>query len=505
MSPTTAGDAEVGRTCPYCRFSFKGGVTVTECPSCRAVHHSECWEENTGCAVMGCKSAPAATRAQPAAPPPPPPPGMTPPAPPASPAAVPGQPRAPSTLAAAPSAAEVIAGAKAWLNTPMAAAAGIAGAAAAAIVLVFALALAIVTPDSSILGAGGSSLFKETMRLAVGTTMTRFGDGFGFTFLPLLFVAVPIAATAFGAFRASSRTAHLPVAARLLAGAACAIPFAGLMLVAGALGGDEGFSVGARSAIVLSLLWGAVGGVLGAARAIGPGSLQALMARVPPRGVRYAGLARLAVRPLAILLVLTGVIGIVAWTVQVARGEMQDGRSTAQSLVENPFFAAEFAVGIASLGSMAKAQPVGGEGAAVRVTPLPFDEHGEFHFSEPWRIFAFSDNWPPITFVLMLILAIGLPIVLAGYAGYAVATAAGASTPALGAARGAMVGVVWAIALTLVRWIGNMDFLAGDSVFVGVLLTAGAAGAAGGLLATRATAGAPAAGPPPLSEEPAVM
>ena len=148
---------------------------------------------------------------------------------------------------------------------------------------------------------------------------------------------------------------------------------------------------------------------------------------------------------------------------------------------------------------------MGGEGAAVRVTPIPFDIHGEFDFSEPWRIFAFSDNWAPVTFVLLLILAIGLPVAFAGYAGYAIATAAGAPTPAFGAAYGAIVGVVWALALTLVRWIGNMQFLDGDSVFVGALLTAGAAGAAGGLLATRGAAAAPTAGPPPLAKEPAAM
>lgn len=498
LSPTTAGSAEVGRSCPYCRFSFKGGVTVSECPSCRAVHHSECWEENTGCAVMGCKSAPSAAGAQPAAPVPPPPPGMTLPAPPVA----SGQRPAPSPLAAAPSAAEVIGSVKAWLNTPVASAAGIAGATAVAVVLAFALVLAIVTPATSILGAGGSGLFKETLWLAVATTMARFGDGSGYTFLPLLFVAVPLAATAFAAFRASSRTAHLPVGSRLLAGAASAVPFAVLMVIVGLLGAG-GFSASPGSVFLFSLLVGAIGGLLGAARAAGPGSLQTLTSRATPRATRYLGFVLLAIRPLALLLVLTGAIGIAAWTVQVARGEALDERSTAQSLIENPFFAAEFAVGITSLGSMAKAEAVGGEGAAVFVTPIPFDIHGEFDFNEPWRIFAFSKNWAPVTFVLLLILAIGLPIALAGYAGYAIATAAGAATPALGAAHGAIVGVVWSLTLTLLRWIGNMDFLVGDSVFVAVLLTAGAAGAAGGLLASRGGAAAPVAGPTPPAEEPA--
>ena len=351
MSSKTAGDAEVGRSCPYCRFSFKGGVSVTECPSCRAVHHSECWDENEGCAVLGCASAPPAAGTQPVAPVPPAPSGMTQPPPPSS---SQGQPRAPSPLAAAPSAAEVMGSVKAWLNTPMATAAGIAGATAVAMVLAFALALAIITPVSSILGAGGSGIFKETMRLAVATTMARFGDGFGYTFLPLVFLAVPFAATAFAALRASSRAVHLPVASRLVAGAACAVPFAVLMVIVGMLGSEDGFSASPGSVFSLSLLVGAIGGLLGAARATGPGSLQTLTTRVTPRATRYLGLAQLAVRPLARLLVLMGVIGIAAWTVQIARGELLDGRSTAQSLIENPFFVAEFAVGITSLGAMAK-------------------------------------------------------------------------------------------------------------------------------------------------------
>jgi hypothetical protein len=398
---------------------------------------------------------------------------------------------------------------KAWLNTPMAAAAGIAGVTAVAIVLVVGLAVAIVTPDTSIIQTGGTNLFKETLRLAVAFTMARFGDGFGYTPLPMLFVAVPLAAAGFAAFRASSRTAHLPVASRLAAGAACAVPFALLMVIVGLLAGEQSVDPSPAAVFFLSLLWGAVGGLLGAARAVGPGSLEALTARVPPRAARYVGLARLALRPLAILLVCAGILGIVAWTVQAARGEFsaKGGRSTLEALIENPLYAAEYAVGIASLGSMAKVQSPGeGEGAAVRYSPVPPEEHGSFdNFREQWRIFAFSGNWSTVTFILLLILAIGTPIVLAAYAGYVIATAAGAATPALGAAHGAIVGVVWAIAMTLLRWIGNMDYLVGDSVFVGVLLTAGIAGAVGGLLATRGGAGAPAAGPPPLSEEPAAM
>src|SRR4051794_25373457 len=91
---STSRDAtheDAGRVCPFCRFRLKSGAEVMPCRSCSALHHTECWEENRGCAVMGCQSAPRATTgACPAAPPAaapvaPAPPAPTPPAPPSPP------------------------------------------------------------------------------------------------------------------------------------------------------------------------------------------------------------------------------------------------------------------------------------------------------------------------------------------------------------------------------------------------------------------------------------
>ena len=46
----------VGRACPYCRFPLKASAGVDECSSCHAMHHSDCWSENGGCAVNGCRT-----------------------------------------------------------------------------------------------------------------------------------------------------------------------------------------------------------------------------------------------------------------------------------------------------------------------------------------------------------------------------------------------------------------------------------------------------------------
>lgn len=56
--PATPADA--GRACPYCRFTLKQGAGVVECGGCHAPHHEDCWNDNGGCAVMGCVGAPPA-------------------------------------------------------------------------------------------------------------------------------------------------------------------------------------------------------------------------------------------------------------------------------------------------------------------------------------------------------------------------------------------------------------------------------------------------------------
>ena len=45
--------------CPYCSGVIGAGdAGQTACPSCATAHHADCWEENGGCTVFGCASAP---------------------------------------------------------------------------------------------------------------------------------------------------------------------------------------------------------------------------------------------------------------------------------------------------------------------------------------------------------------------------------------------------------------------------------------------------------------
>lgn len=59
----TATGAYIGRNCPYCRFPLKEGGELVLCGHCHAAHHADCWDENHGCAVLGCVGAPTVVQA----------------------------------------------------------------------------------------------------------------------------------------------------------------------------------------------------------------------------------------------------------------------------------------------------------------------------------------------------------------------------------------------------------------------------------------------------------
>lgn len=48
----------MSEACPYCREGI-AEFNRTECSSCRTPHHADCWQENGGCTIFGCKEAPA--------------------------------------------------------------------------------------------------------------------------------------------------------------------------------------------------------------------------------------------------------------------------------------------------------------------------------------------------------------------------------------------------------------------------------------------------------------
>src|SRR5947209_6226509 len=44
--------------CPYCRGTVEEGEGSMVCQSCSTPHHQECYDENGGCTLFGCKFAP---------------------------------------------------------------------------------------------------------------------------------------------------------------------------------------------------------------------------------------------------------------------------------------------------------------------------------------------------------------------------------------------------------------------------------------------------------------
>ena len=57
MTRVIATAADVGRSCPYCRFPLKEGTAAERCDSCGSLHHEDCWNDGGGCAVLGCPEA----------------------------------------------------------------------------------------------------------------------------------------------------------------------------------------------------------------------------------------------------------------------------------------------------------------------------------------------------------------------------------------------------------------------------------------------------------------
>jgi hypothetical protein len=111
---------------------------------------------------------------------------------------------------------------------------------------------------------------------------------------------------------------------------------------------------------------------------------------------------------------------------------------------------------------------------------------------ERLRVFDADDELPPYVFLPVLIVVLLVPNAAALYAGFVAARRMRAPTAPLGAAWGALVGIVWAVVLTIVDGMLASE-LHGDSLFWSVLLFGTLFGAIGGLMgAQRHAAAAPA-------------
>jgi zinc-ribbon domain len=381
------------------------------------------------------------------------------------------------------------------LALPGIVAAGLAALIAAGIVLAAGLVIAFITPDASIVGILGRdvNVVTEAFRQAVGTLLAPvvvkgpFSSGSG-RLTPLILVAIPIGAVAFATRRQLHRTEGAQPLIRLGWAALVAVPFAVLMLVFAVLGGhtdSTGISTSPGSAFGLGLLWGAIGGIVGAAPALELG------AAVPEHRIARAALPAVAatLRPLAAVLVTSAALGLVAWLAGVgaAADQARGGRSAATALIEETAFVGEDGVHVAELGAGARFHT---DGPGALGLPIPVSKAANVPGGDGrLRIFSYNDALPAYVFLPGLIIMMGLVALGALYAGFAAARAAGAGSLVAGAAWGALTGPVWAVAMTILNALAGGFFhgaAESGSVFAVFVLGGALLGAGGGALAQSA-------------------
>jgi hypothetical protein len=314
---------------------------------------------------------------------------------------------------------------------------------------------------------------------------------------PGLFALVPVLASLYLARAQHTRLREHSLAVRLGCAGAGALLFAVLMLLPALLTGDLGASTG--QAFGYGLLWTSIGAVTGTLLAAPPESAE--LGSLSPRMRGVASAALTALRPLGAALLVATAIGTALWLVNVATVEATRGnRSLPIALIDTALFTADHGVHTFELGSLAafdrrEVSP------AVLSLPLPAAEPREvLGTGESFRLFDYRHGNPAIVFLLMLVVLVTLPLATALYAGFLVARERAAATPVLGAAWGAVVGPVWAIAVTFVNSVLQNTLYGhaqGESVF-GILLVLGAlVGALGGFLASGSSE------PEPATETPA--
>lgn len=390
------------------------------------------------------------------------------------------------------------------IKTPAVATALAAGALAAAGVFAVGVVLALVLSDQSLLGAVdiGKGVITAGFAQMLNFLQVGYSDRVG-KLGPALFLVFPIGACALAAASQAKRTHGLTPATRLASGAGVGLVFGLLMLIpalaAGGLGGGQsGIDPDVLSAVLLGILWGAVGGLLGTYYVVRgelqPGFLDKLLP-VTARDVSQT--IFVALRPLALALAVATVAGTLAWTAEtLLKSDLREGHSTLVATVDHAAYAVEHGVHWTELGGLAEFRtedegtPVSGEISTPIGAPVPVADPSEIKTDDQgqYRVFGFNKAMPAYTFIPLLIFLIGMVLLLALNAGFAVARLRQPRTQWIGAAWGCLVGPIWATSMVIVNALVAKDFFGravGDSVFGSFLLGGLVVGAVGGLLSTQ--------------------
>jgi hypothetical protein len=409
----------------------------------------------------------------------------------------------------------------------------VSGAIGAAVMVVAGLVLQAVLPHASDWSLYSDETDIDLLTAGLGEacafTMASFDlvGGFPGTIgppAPMLFLLFPLAGCGVPAFLLARRNSEASSTVLTLSGLAAGIPLALLMLIPALVAGEtrldaEDFSLGfepaAGAVFALSLLWGALGGAVGAGlgarrRQVGPST-----GALPPWAQLMGRTLWASVKPLAALIILMIAVGTIAIQTQVLRDaghltEFTDQSKATETLdvalgvINTGVEFTDFSAGVAFHNPPENdpsqlVLPVSKPGA---VTGSQSDEPGTDAPDGNYRIFDYGDALPVPAFTALLALMI-VPALFALYGGFLMVRVAGVWTAGIGAAVGGSQGLIWGLAMALLSILVRFNFADlvvvgpdGDSVFVHFLLGAALLGALGGFLATQSTAGGPS---PPLA------
>jgi hypothetical protein len=383
----------------------------------------------------------------------------------------------------APDARDFAAALSGGLSTPGVSLALITGGVALAVALVVGLILGVALGGSEqsyvgeIIGIGDGKL-KQILIATAGTTMARIGTrGYSFV-LPAVLILAPAGGAALGAWWQADRTREMTSLTRIGWGAAGSVPLAAGMAIISlvASGGYDfdGFNVG--GVILLSLLWGGLGGAIGTLIAIGPMDSISL-----PDHLRSAlRLVRTPLISLAGVGIVLGLLGSISWAYAYLAGKVFAAGGQLTHIVDSILFGGNYAINGADIGMFAGFYP------SVSMALPPTGDKWEavdiaLASGQSERIFAYNDVYPVWIFIPVLIIFVGLPILAGLYSGYSIARQEEAASSATAAGLGAITGIVWTVVLTIASSIFAVH-TNGGSVFGLVLLVGAAAGAGGGLV-----------------------
>jgi hypothetical protein len=141
--------------------------------------------------------------------------------------------------------------------------------------------------------------------------------------------------------------------------------------------------------------------------------------------------------------------------------------------------------GATELGALVQFRQIG-DGGGPESYPIPvYTSNVKTNRTGEYRLFGFSEAVPAYEFIPLLIWLIGVPLLLALNAGFAIARLRAATARLVSLAWGALVGPIWAVAMVLINALIAKDIFGranGDSAFAVFLIGGLVVGAVGGLL-----------------------